>query len=188
MRKCGKYFAGLLLWLFGSSLYAGELVHASVKHDDKRYIVEIEMLLDAGLAHVQRLLTDYDHLTRLNSAIRESNLIYSLDEHTHRVHVVAEACVSFFCKRISQVQDVEELPGGVIIATVVPEKSDFDYAHARWKISAEGLRTRISFNTDLKPSFWVPPLIGPLLIEKKLREETLATLEGLERLVTSSLE
>lgn len=188
MRKRGKYFAGLLLCLFGTTLYAGELVHARVEHKDKRYIVEIEMLIDAGLVHVQRLLTDYDHLTRLNSAIRESNLIYSLDDHTHRVHVVTEACVTFFCKRISQVQDVEELPGGIIITTVIPEKSDFDYAHARWKISAEGGRTRISFNTDLKPSFWVPPLIGPLLIEKKLREETLATLEGLERLVTSSAE
>lgn len=177
-----KSLALLCLSLFPLSSYAGEVITASVEYVDKRYIMEVEALISADVHKVKSLLTDYDNLTNLNDAIRESYTVYSLDDISHRVFVRTEACVSFFCKNITQVQDVEELPGNVIIATVVPKKSDFDYAHARWKISPEGERTRVRFNTDLKPSFWVPPLIGPLLIEKKLRDEVLSTIEGLEKL------
>ena len=166
---------------------AGEVVIAKVEHEDKRYFVEIEVLLDADNKRVQALLTDYDQLTLLNNSIKESHTIYSLDDSTHQIQVVIEACITFFCKRITQIQDVEELPGGVVITTVVPAKSDFDYAHARWKITAEGKRTRISFSTDMKPSFWVPPVIGPLLIKGKLEDEALQTIEGLERLARISL-
>lgn len=162
-------------------LQAGEVITAKVNHEDKRFFMEIEALIDADSTIVKRLLTDYNQLKRLNDTIKESYTMYSLDDVSHRVYVKTETCISFYCKSLTQVQDVEELPGNVIIATVVPEKSDFDYAHARWKIVAEGERTRIFFNTDLKPSFWVPPLIGPPLIESKLREEALRTIEGLER-------
>lgn len=168
---------GLLL-----PVQAGEVITAKVDHRDKRYFMEIEALINADSIVVKRLLTDYNHLKRLNDVIKESYIVYSLDDISHRVYLNAESCITFFCKSITQVQDIEELPGNVIIATIVPEKSDFDYAHARWKISAEGARTRIFFNTDLRPSFWVPPLIGPPLIESKLREEAIRTIEGLERL------
>ena len=161
---------------------AGEVITAKVENDDKRYMVEVEVLISADVDKVKALLTDYDNLTLLNDAIRESYIIYSLDDSSHRVFVLTEACVSFFCKKITQVQDIEELPGNVIIATVVAEKSDLDYAHTRWKISKLGQRTKVNFNTELKPSFWIPPLIGPLLIERQLREEVLNTIEGLERL------
>lgn len=175
-----------LCLLFSSAAQAGEIIHTKVEHEDKRYFVEIEILLNADDKRVLELLTDYDHLTRLNNSIKESYTLYSLDDSTHRVLVVTEACILFFCKRITQVQDVEELPGGIIITTVVPEKSDFDYAHTRWKISPEGGRTHVSFSTDLKPSFWIPPLIGPPLIKNKLIDEALATIEGLEKLAQDS--
>ncbi|WP_126452334.1 hypothetical protein [Sulfuriflexus mobilis] len=180
--------AALLPGLLGplSPLQAGEIITAKVEHQEKRYFMEIEALIDADSIIVKRLLTDYNHLQRLNDIIKQSYIIYSLDDVSHRVYVKTKACITFFCKSIVQVQDIEELPGDVIVATTVPEKSDFDYAHARWKIRAEGDRTRIYFNTDLKPSFWIPPLIGPPLIEGKLRKEALRTIEGLERLAGKS--
>ena len=176
------FFAVVLIMASPDMLQAGEVITAKANHQDKRFFMEIEALIDAESTIVKRLLTDYNQLKRLNDIIKESYTMYSLDDVSHRVYVKTETCISFYCKGLTQVQDVEELPGNIIIATVVPEKSDFDYAHARWKINAEGNRTRIFFNTDLKPSFWVPPLIGPPLIERKLREEALRTIEGLERL------
>lgn len=173
--------AGLLLGQL-LPVQAGEVITAKVDHQDKRYFMEIEALINADSIIVKRLLTDYNHLKRLNDIIKQSYIVYSLDDVSHRVYLNAESCITFFCKSITQVQDIEELPGNVLVATVVPAKSDFDYAHARWKIRAEGARTRIFFNTDLRPSFWVPPLIGPPLIESKLREEALRTIDGLERL------
>lgn len=180
-RRLRSLFASLLAAI-ALPLSAGEIITAKVNHQDKRFFIEIEALIDADSRVVKRLLTDYNNLTRLNDIIKESYTMYSLDDVNHRVYVKTETCISFYCKSLTQVQDVEELPGNVIVATVVPAKSDFDYAHARWKIMAEDKRTRVFFSSDLKPSFWVPPLIGPPLIESKLRDEALRTFDGLERI------
>ncbi|MGD8514886.1 MAG: SRPBCC family protein [Granulosicoccaceae bacterium] len=170
------------LCLLAQPVVASEIVTASVKHADKRYFVELDMLIDADPDRVHKLLTDFNNLGRLNDSIKSSEIVYSLDERTHRVRVVTKACVMFFCKTIRQVQDVEQLANNIIVATVVPEQSDFDYAHARWSIRPENGKTRVTFSSDLKPSFWVPPLIGPPLIKNKLHDEAIGTVETLERL------
>jgi len=173
----------LLLWLFFNYNYfatAGDVIEATVTNEDKRYFVNLEVVINADAKRVFKILTDYNNLTRISDSITESNLIYSLSDNDHRVKVTTKACVTFFCKTIVQVQDVEQLPGMVIISTTIPDKSDVDYAHARWKITSEDGLTHVSFNADLKPSFWVPPLIGPPLIERALRNEALAVIEGLE--------
>ena len=172
----------MLLFVINSLTYAGDIIEAKVGNEDKRYFVELEVVINADSQHVYKLLTDYENLTKISDSIKESRLIYSLSDNDHRVQVKTKACITFFCKTINQVQDVEELPGMVIITTSLPAKSDVEYAHARWKITAEDGLTRINFNSDLKPSFWVPPVIGPPLIERTLRNEALTVIEGLESL------
>jgi len=170
--------------LFLSSVFAnaGEIIEASVEHKNKQYFISIEAVINADSQRVYSMLTDYENLTQLSDSIEESQLVYSLSDNDHRVRVQTEACVTFFCKTINQVQDVEELPGMVIVTTSLPQKSDVDYAHARWKISSSNGFTHISFSSDLKPSFWVPPVIGPPLIERALRNEVISIIEGLETL------
>jgi len=162
--------------------YAGEILEAHVGHTDKQYFVSLDVVINADASRVYKILTDYDNLTKLSDSIKESRVIYSLSDNDHRVQVKTKACVTFFCKTINQVQDVEELPNNVIITTALPDKSDVDYAHARWKVTSENGLARINFNSDLKPSFWIPPVIGPLLIERTLRNEALAVIDGLEEL------
>jgi hypothetical protein len=173
-----RLLIALLFFPFCSN--GGEIITAEVSHHDKRYFVELEVLINAPADAVYRLLTDYNHLTRLHEMFRESQLVFSLDKHNHRVRVVSKACITYFCKEVVQVQDVEEKNNNVIIAKVLPDKSDFVYAHAFWKVIEDGYRTRLIFNTDLKPKFWVPPLIGPLLIKKKLRDSSIETVQNLE--------
>jgi len=175
------YTAHLLLFVALPG-QAGEVIEASVEHKDKRYFVSLDVLIDADSKVVYDALTNFNNLSTINPAVTSSNLVYSLSDTQHRVEVNLEACITYFCKKLVQVQDVEELPGNLILTTVVPEKSDFDYAHGRWKVTSEQGRTRVTFDSDLKPAFWVPPLIGPLLIEKKLRDEALAVVDGLEQL------
>ncbi len=172
----------LFLLLFPEALPAGEVLSAEVDYKDERYIVEIDMRINADPGRVYALLTDYEHLSRISERIKESHLIFSLDEASHRTRVVLEGCIAFFCKELTQVQDVEELGGGMIVATVLAEQSDFVYGHSRWLIRPEAGATRVTFNTDLKPAFWVPPLIGPPLIKRELRQASLKTITDLEKL------
>lgn len=177
-----NYFFFLLTLLLPAGAIAGDVVSADVEYRDDRYFIDIESVVNADAGKIYSLLTDFNHLTRLNPDIKESHLVYSLDDNTHRTHIVTDSCISFFCKTITLQQDVEELGSGLIITTVVPEKSDFIYGHASWKIVDNGNHTtRIYYSNDMKPKFYVPPLIGPLLIKDKIREEVLATIDGLER-------
>ena len=176
------YLSIFMLFIINSFACAGDIIEAKVSNEDKRYFVELEVIINADSDRVYKLLTDYENLTKISDSIKESRLVYSLSDNDHRVQVKTKACVTFFCKTINQIQDVEELPGMVIVTTSIPTKSDVDYAHARWKVTAENGLTRINFNSDLKPSFWIPPVIGPPLIERALRNEALAIITGLEKL------
>jgi len=176
-----RYFL-LLLSFLCLPVHAGKIITANVEYEDERYFVEIEMLIKAPTDKVYTLFTDYDHLNRINKTVTKSNLVYSIDDNTHRVNVLSEACVSFFCIKVKQLQDVEEQKDGIIFVTDVPGKSDTVYAHSRWHIRQENEFTRVTYNTDLKPDFWVPPLIGPYLIKRKLREASLETINAVEKL------
>jgi len=171
-----------LLFIYSTLVNAGDILEAKVTSKDKRYFVSLSVVINADATRVYKLITDYNNLNLISESITESNLIYSLSDNDHRVKVTTNACVTFFCKTIVQVQDVEQLSGMVIVTTSVPDKSDVDYAHARWKITSENGLTHITFNSDLKPSFWIPPLIGPPLIETALKNEALAIIDGLETL------
>jgi len=176
----------VILYLLALPLHAGELLTADVEYSDGRYIVEIDMLVDAPVDSVYRIITDYNNLTRIHENIKESELIFSLDDRNHRVRIVSEACITFFCISMTQVQDVEEKPGHIISSSVIADKSDFTYAHAFWRISAKDNYTRVQFNTDLQPKFWVPPLIGPFLIKKKIYNASIETILNLEELASGS--
>jgi hypothetical protein len=171
--------------LFSANVCASEVISSHVEHEDNRYVVEVDMRIKAQPDKVYALITAYDKLKQLNSDIEKSELISSVDEKNHRVLIVSDICILFFCKTITQLQDIVEVNKEVIIATVIPEKSSFDYAHARWYIRKEGVGTRITFNSDLKPSFWVPPVFGPSLIKGKLENEVLDTIDTLEKLANN---
>jgi hypothetical protein len=70
---------------------------------------------------------------------------------------------------------------GRLEADTVPRLSDFSYGFTQWDLAPEGNGTRFELRTELRPAFWVPPLLGPMLIEQGLKNSALEALEGLER-------
>jgi hypothetical protein len=76
---------------------------------------------------------------------------------------------------VVQVQDVTLLAGHVIEAVILPEFSDFRSGLARWQLTARGAATQLEFSNSFEPDFWVPPVIGPWLIKRKLVWEVTET-------------
>jgi hypothetical protein len=172
----------LLLMLGTAAAPAGEVLVSQVDHERGLYRIELDMRLDAGKGHVWRLLTDYAHYGQLNDAIRESEVLQRQGPGSHRVRTVTRACVYFFCKTVRQVQDVTEVPGRYISASVLPGQSDFRYGVARVYVWPEGAHTRVRLLAEVEPDFWIPPLIGPWIIGRKLQSEALETMRNVERL------
>jgi hypothetical protein len=169
------------LGFWSVSAAAGQVFMAAVTHHEGNYLVEVDVLVDVPEPTARALLTDYNHLGRINPAIEISEVLLERKPGDYRVKTVTKACVWFYCKRIHQIQDVIEAHDGSITAVVIPELSDFKQGYARLNIWQEPGGSRIRIRSEVEPDFWIPPLIGPWLIKRKLRSEALETVQNLER-------
>lgn len=157
-----------------------------IERNGKTYQLEITARIVATPQRVLQLLSDYLNLDKINDAILLSEILQQ-DENKQRVKLITEACVFFFCKTFTHVQDVID-NDGIIIATIIPQFSDFKDGWAKWSVTTEpDGNAKLHVVTHLTPNFWVPPVIGPLLIKRKLSSETIDTIKRLEYLSTLAL-
>ena len=176
-----------LALLVAAPVLAGKVYTASVNHQSGVYLVEVDALVNVAELRVRELLTDYNHLGRVNEAIEVSEILITREPGDYRVRTVTEACIWFYCKRIHQVQDVLEAYDGSVTATVIPELSDFRHGYARLNLWQEPGGTRVLIRSEVEPDFWIPPFIGPWLIKRKLRSEALETVQNLEQVAHEAI-
>ena len=163
------------LLLFPYALSAGEILDSKVTHDGVVYRLSITARVDAPLAVVYQSVTDFTNLSAINPSIEESQVLASEDARRQRVRSVIKVCILVFCKRVEQVQDVNLIDSRTLEATMVPGAGDFRGGLARWELTPDGDGTVLHFTEVFEPDFWVPPVIGPWLIEKKLVNEVAET-------------
>lgn len=75
-----------------------------------------------------------------------------------------------------------------IKVTTIPELSDFVSGSAIWRVRAQGEHTRVLYESTLKPAFFVPPVIGGIIIKRHIKDETLDTFRRIERQVMTMLD
>ena len=153
-------------------------------HDSGRYTVAFEVVLDADRDKVWQIMTDYEHLPRVSKIILESRVLKQQDTNRHRVRVTLEACVLIFCKTVKRMVDIEARPQTEILVSEVPNQSDFREGTERWRIAAEGPKTRLNYTAEIVPDFFIPPLIGPVVVKYFLRREIRLTAIEVEALAS----
>lgn len=168
-----RLIAGLLL--MPATLLAGDILTSSVNHDGDIYSLLVTARIDAPIDIVYQSITDFDNLVAINPAIEESQLLAMPKAGIQRVRSVIKVCILVFCKRVVQVQDVIMKEGYVIEAVILPEHSDFRSGFSRWQLTTSGASTVLLFTNTFEPDFWVPPVIGPWLIKRKLINEVAET-------------
>lgn len=171
----------LCLLLVPGAAGAGEILASRVRHDAGVYQLSVSTRIEAPLATVYRFITDYDNLAAINPSILSSRAFPTADPHIHHVRSVIKVCVLVFCKQVKQMQRVVQIDNRTIEAVMLPEGSDFHAGFARWEFSDVGAATELSFTEELEPDFWVPPVIGPWLIERELVREVTDTARYIEQ-------
>lgn len=173
--------AAVLLLCVVQVVAAGEIQHASVKFSRGAYTVDFDGLIAAGPAEVYRLVTDHDHLRLLNDDVLESILLTLPDAPEKKRRVILHICILFFCHDMKIVESLQENGKDELIATVVPGESDFKQGHTVWRImSGDAGRSRLQLHSTFTPAFWVPPVIGPWLVRKKMEQELSVMMVRLE--------
>jgi len=148
--------------------HAGGVLESSVTYHEGVYSLSIEARIDAPVAMVYRLITDYDHLSDINPAIKYSRVLRTDSPVKHRMRSVTRVCVLFYCREVTQVQDMTQQADYGIDALILPQGSDFRRGRAHWRLKASGDATLMHFDAELVPDFYIPPLVGPWLIRREM--------------------
>ena len=122
-------------------------------------------------AEVYRRVTDHNHLYLLNDDVMESVLLTPLGAPVKKRRVILHVCILLFCRDMKLVESLQENGKDKLIATVVPEESDFRSGKTVWQVTPVGVaQSRLDLHSTFRPGFRVPPVIGPWLIKKKMKQ------------------
>ena len=165
MRAPTVALLGLVLTL---PVVAATIRNVEIDRVGDRYVLVSDTYLDAPQAAVFRVLTDYDQFERISSAFDESRFLGPDTDGTPLVYTRVEGCVWFFCKSLERVERLEFESPGYIVTTALPDRSDFIYSRSQWELSKDRDGTRVVYRLEMEPDFWVPPIIGPMIIKRRL--------------------
>jgi hypothetical protein len=90
-----------------------------------------------------------------------------------------------FCKAYIRAGHLLLKPQHDIVAMVDPETSNFRYSRERWRLIPEKNGTRMLYDFEMEPDFWVPPLIGPYVMKKVLLDGGRDAIDRIEELALS---
>jgi len=183
-RLIGNHLILLVSLLSVLPCQAGQVLSARAEYRDDHYLLHLDMRIQATYPDVLRALLDFPHLPQINDAIKSATVL-SHKGNTYRVRLIAEGCIWIFCRRLKQVTTVTVRDDGYLSSDTDAAHSDLRYGRELWHIVKEGKTTRVQYNADVVPAFWIPPLIGPALFKHRLLEEGKKTINGIEHLIQS---
>ena len=172
----------MLIVALSFTLQAAEIREVDFARDGKRYFLHATTWLEAPAEAIFDVLTDYERFGRISSVYKESGYLEPEPDGTQVVFTRVVGCVTFFCKQIDRVETLVTETNSVIVATVIPERSDFLFSRAEWRFEPAPGGTFVSYDLEMEPDFWVPPIIGPWLIKRRLLNGGVDAVHRIEQL------
>lgn len=176
----GLRYLFFMVCLGASLADAAELRSIEVDYVDGQYSLDSVVWFDAAVDDIYHVFRRWDFSSRFSSAIVEARDIAPDANGRPGFYVMNRGCVLFFCKSLVRRGYVEAEPGRVLRAFADPDESDFRMSNETWTFEAEGSGTVVSYSLRMEPDFWVPPAIGPWMIQRKLRNDGGRALERIE--------
>ena len=158
------------------------LPEIEIAENSGAYHIKVVAVIAAPAQFVRKVLTDYKHIYRLNPSIIESEVLGRGDDDSAMVRTRVIGCAAYFCEELERVEKVQLLPSGNIVAEIVPEKSQFKSGITYWQIKGFGDRCEVTYNANLEPDIYIPPVVGKFLVKKSIREEMQISFANLEKI------
>jgi hypothetical protein len=176
-----------LVWLISTGARAAEIEVVDLSHDNGIYKFDLSARIDAPVAAVFAVITDYDAIPDLHRRVRESRVLRRIDDNTAEVFTRLQGCVAFvFCRSLRRIERIQASPPDELVATVVPEDSDFRSGQVRWRLSPDGDATLLSYSGEFEPAFWIPPWMGDGLVARSFGNTAAQMISRVEELARES--
>lgn len=145
-----------------------EILEHGFEVDRPDFTFWVTARLDSPREAVWEVLTDYERLHELSPGVQRSRILPDTAGEAVVVVTVVRGCVAIFCRDVERAEAMVERPPEWIRGRILPERSDFERGETEWTLEAEGEATRVSVRSELRPTFWVPPVIGPRQMQRAL--------------------
>jgi hypothetical protein len=162
-------FLFLLLLLLPAATGSAELKHVTVDKVDGHYLMHSETWFATEVEQLYGVLLDYDLSSQFSSVIVEARNVEPDEQGRPQFYTQYKTCLLFFCMDFVRNGYIETEQNVFIRATGNPETSDFHVSKEYWEFSQDGDGTMLIYDVDLKPKFWIPPVIGPYILKRKLK-------------------
>jgi hypothetical protein len=182
-------FRKILLLVAASVCYVSSSLPATLRTVDvsrrqDRYRVVADTHLDASPEAIYKVLLDFDgdRYQRISEIYKESSYLPPDSDGTPLVYTRVEGCLLRYCRSMRRVERLEVVTPQFIRSRTVPERSDFKYSMAEWTFATEGSGTRLTYQMEMEPNFWLPPFVGPWFLKRTLMQGAPDAIEQIELL------
>ena len=173
---------GITLLLHSNAAPSAELRDVQIELKDERYHLFSETFLDVSREALYEVLTDFEQFEKFTSAIVESRNTEPDENGQPGFYSRMEGCVLLFCHSFIRIGYLILIPRLEIVAISIPEESDFKYSRERWQLIDFKDGTIMIYDFEMEPDFWVPPVIGPFVIQSALRSGAERAVNRIEKL------
>ena len=118
------------------------------------------------------VIADFDRLAEFVPGLRSSRIV-SEPGQPPELRQVGETTLGLSRYTIDVTLALTTDPPRQISFTRVA--GNLEVMDGRWQVRGDQAACTIDYHADLRPAFWVPPLVGPLLVRRQVRNQ----LEGL---------
>lgn len=171
----------LLTLLAPAFAAAAEMRSVHVEHQGKRYIMQSEVAFDVGIEVLYEVFLDYDLSAQFSSWIVEARNL-ELEDGRRGYFIQNRGCLMFICQTTVREGVVVHEPFERIEAIADPSLSDFEVSNERWTFHEEDGATVVTYHLEMVPKFWIPPVVGPYVIKRKLRASGGDALDRIEEI------
>jgi hypothetical protein len=171
----------LIAGIATSVAYAATIRSLDVTKERGRYGLVADTFVDAPAEAIYAVLIDYDHFNRISSVYKEFGYLKPDADGTPIVYTRMEGCL-IFCLSMRRVERLETNEPHYIRTVTLPEQSDFRYATSEWLLEPEGGGTNVTYRLEMEPDFWLPPVVGPWYLKRKLLDGGARAVNRIERL------
>jgi hypothetical protein len=150
------------------SLAVDQDIQVHVKKDGAEIAVDVDVPVNASLAVAWEVLTDYDHMTEFITNLQSSN-VQARDGQTLQVYQKGKAERGLLSITFENVREVQLIPYQEIRSRLI--SGDLKASQFTTRVVDDGTLIHIINSGRYTPKIWVPPIIGPALIEAETRKQ-----------------
>ena len=168
----------LALLVFGTAGAVAQEVTVRVQRHGESVVVDVEAHVPGALRDAWAVFTDYENMAGFISNLTASKVL-SRRDNALEVMQAGRTKVGFMSFGFEAVRAVELLPMREIRSSLV--SGDFKSYESTTSMAPTAGGTQVRHHGEYVPKKWLPPLIGPAMIEHETKKQYLEFAAEIER-------